>query len=373
MSDVPPPPPPPPPPGGWPPLSGWSAPQGGPPAGPGDVAPGWGGPGGWPRPPGSAPYPGWVGAGPPPPPGSGRFRAHGVGELLDSAFTLYRRNVRLIIAITAVAQVPLALVSYAAYQLTGVAGATAQLQQLTTTHLTPAQLGQQFQALLPTFVALFAVLLGVALVQALVVQPIATAAMTRAVADTYLDQPVSVGSAYRAVRRRLASILAVSALLALIAIAGIAATFGLLLGVVLLFGPAGLVLWVLILPVTLLLAVFLYARWLFATPIVVLERSGAVAAMRRSWGLVAGSTLRVIGITTLVGIITGILNAIVTGLLTVLTQFGDANVQLVLSQLARLIAAVVIQPIGFIVVVLLYYDQRIRREAFDIEMLAATL
>ncbi len=45
----------------------------------------------------------------------------------------------------------------------------------------------------------------------------------------------------------------------------------------------------------------------------------------------------------------------------------------ILTQLASLIVAVLIQPISFIVVVLLYYDLRIRREAFDIEMLAATI
>jgi ABC-type dipeptide/oligopeptide/nickel transport system permease subunit len=74
-----------------------------------------------------------------------------------------------------------------------------------------------------------------------------------------------------------------------------------------------------------------------------------------------------------VGIITGILSAIVSALLGVLTGVGDTNVQLVLSQLASLIVSILIQPITFIVVVLLYYDMRIRREAFDIEMLAANL
>jgi hypothetical protein len=57
----------------------------------------------------------------------------------------------------------------------------------------------------------------------------------------------------------------------------------------------------------------------------------------------------------------------------VVTQFGDDTVHLVLNQLASLIVSVLIQPISFIVVVLLYYDLRIRREAFDIEMLAASL
>jgi len=104
-----------------------------------------------------------------------------------------------------------------------------------------------------------------------------------------------------------------------------------------------------------------------------LERLGPIAALRRSWYLVRGATPRVFGIMLLVVIITSILSAIVGALLSVLTGVGDTNVQLVLTQLASLIVSILIQPITFIVVVLLYYDMRIRREAFDIEMLAANL
>jgi membrane-anchored glycerophosphoryl diester phosphodiesterase (GDPDase) len=133
------------------------------------------------------------------------------------------------------------------------------------------------------------------------------------------------------------------------------------------------VLLVLIFAATLFAVVFVYTRWLFAAPTVILEQLGPVAALRRSWRLVRGSTGRVFGITLLVGLITGILSGAVGALLSVVTQFGDDNVHLVLNQLATLIVSVLIQPISFIVVVLLYYDLRIRREAFDIEMLAASL
>jgi hypothetical protein len=303
-------------------------------------------------------------------PGSGRFRAQAVGELLDSAFTLYRRNLRLILAITAIAQLPLAMLRYITYQLTDFAGAQNRLQQLSASGTITSH---QLSTFASTFATVGVVFLGVLLVQSLVVQPIATAAMTRAVGDVYLDHPVSVGGAYRAVGQRLASVVAVALLLLLAGLAVLGVTAVLAIGFVYAAGSAGAALLLVLVPLTVFVFILMYTRWLFAAPIVILERLGAAAAMRRSWGLVRGSTARVFGIVLLVGIITGILSAIVSALLGVLTGVGDTNVQLVLSQLASLIVSILIQPITFIVVVLLYYDVRIRREAFDIEMLAANL
>jgi hypothetical protein len=347
MSASPPPPPPPPPQPGGPPQV-WT--------------PGWGA--------AQAPPPGWGWQQQPALPGSGRFRAQAVGELLDSAFTLYRRNVRLILSITAVVQLPLAVFSYIAYQLTGISSATTRLQQLSANGVvTP----QELTSVTSTLFTLLGVVIGIGLLQALVVQPIATAAMTRAVGDIYLDQPASLGSSYRAVGQRLGSVVGVSMLLFGFGILLFGVAFGIVAGAVYAFGSSGAAIVIIVLPVVVVLLIVMYTRWLFAAPIVMLERAGARAALRRSWQLVRGSTARVFGITLLVGLITGILGAIVGALLNVLTQFGDESIRLLLTQLASLIVAILIQPISFIVVVLLYYDVRIRKEAFDIEMLAATI
>jgi hypothetical protein len=303
-------------------------------------------------------------------PGSGRFRAQAVGELLDSAFTLYRRNVRLILAITAVVQLPLALFSYLAYQLTGFSSTLTQLQQVSGSGTITSQ---QLSDVSSSLIRVLAVIVAVGLLQALVVQPIATAAMTRAVGDVYLGSTPTVGGAYGAVGRRIGSVVAVSLLLFLAGVGLFAVAFGLAIGAIYAFGSSGAALLIVLIPALIFVVILVYTRWLFAAPIVILERIGARAALRRSWQLVRGSTPRVLGITLLVGLITGILSAIVSALLSVVTQFGDENVRLILSQLASLIVAVLIQPISFIVVVLLYYDLRIRREAFDIEMLAANL
>jgi hypothetical protein len=347
----PPPPPPPPPPGGWPPATGW-------PVTPPPSPPGWGSPPAW----------GWQQQ--PALPGSGRFRAQAVGELLDSAFTLYRRNLRLILSITAVVQLPLAVFSYVVYQLTGISAANARLRQLSASgSITPQQLADVKSSL----ITVFSVLIAIGLLQALVVQPIATAAMTRAVADVYLDQPATVGGAYRAVGRRIGAVVGVAAILLGVGIALFAVAFGLFFGALYTFGQSGAALLIVLVPAVVFAAILIYTRWLFAAPIVILERVGARAALRRSWQLVRGTTPRVFGITLLVGVITGILSAIVGALLGVATQFGDESVRLILNQFATLVVAVLIQPISFIVVVLLYYDLRIRKEAFDIEMLAANI
>ena len=359
MSASPPPPPPPPPPpqGGWPPLPGWGAPQ-------------WGPPPGWAPAPVAGGPPVWGWGQQPALPGSGRFRAQAVGELLDSAFTLYRRNFRLIVAITAVVQVPLTLFSYIVYQLTGFEGAVTRLRQLTAGGTITQQ---QLSDLKSPLITLAAVGVAVFLVQTLLVQPVATAAMTRAVGDIYLDKPTSVGAVYTAVAHRIGAVIGVSVLLFLVGVGIVAAVFVLSLGAVVAAGQAGAVLLLVIVPAALFAVIVFYTRWLFAAPIVILERLGPVAALRRSWGLVRGSTGRVLGITLLVGLITGILSTVVGALLSVATQFGDDNVRLILNQLATLIADVLILPISLIVIVLLYYDLRIRREAFDIEMLAANL
>jgi len=119
---------------------------------------------------------------------------------LDSAFTLYRRNLGLILAITAVVQVPLALFSYVIYRLTGITSASARLRQLSANGTFTAQ---QLTDLRTAITTVLGVVLGIGLVQLLVIQPIATAAMTRAVGDVYIDQPATFGAAYRAVGHRI--------------------------------------------------------------------------------------------------------------------------------------------------------------------------
>jgi hypothetical protein len=93
----------------------------------------------------------------------------------------------------------------------------------------------------------------------------------------------------------------------------------------------------------------------------------------RSWNLVSGLFWRILGIRLLLGLITAVISGIVVFLLTLAGLALDANGRFVLQEVASALAAVFVSPITYIAVTLLYYDARIRKEAFDIEMLAQTL
>ena len=136
MTDQPPPSPPPadlgaPPPAWGSPPAGWGSPPpgwGSPPPGwgrnlrDGAPPPGWGGPPpGWGTPPGWGSQPGWNPGHIPAQVGSGRFRSMSVGEWLDATFTMYRRNFVLIASISAVVQIPYAVLTWLLFEITGVA------------------------------------------------------------------------------------------------------------------------------------------------------------------------------------------------------------------------------------------------------------
>src|ERR1700683_1931060 len=203
MADPPPPPPPPPaglgaqPPVWGAPPTGWGAP----PPGWGGAPPGWGGaPPGW-----GGPQPGWNPGFMPTQVGSGRFRSMSVGEWLDATFTLYRRNFVLIASISAVVEIPYALLTLLLFEVSGIAGfVTSPFGTLNPQTVTPAQ----EIARLNSLVGAFAVSAGVLLLAALIVFPLGAAATARAVSDRYLDRVPSLSASYRAAFGRLRSLVA---------------------------------------------------------------------------------------------------------------------------------------------------------------------
>src|ERR1035441_1218123 len=177
-----------------------------PPADLGAPPPGWGSPPpGWGTPPGArgAPQPGWNPGLRPSQVGSGRFRSMSVGEWLDATFTLYRRNFALIASISAVVQVPYALLTWLLFELTGVAAfVRSPFSSFSTQTITPAQ----EQQLLNSYLGVLGVTLGLVLVSLLVIVPLGEAATTRAVSDRYLDRTSSLLSAYQAAWSRLGAL-----------------------------------------------------------------------------------------------------------------------------------------------------------------------
>jgi hypothetical protein len=307
--------------------------------------------------------------------GSGRFRAMNLGELLDAVFSLYRRNFVLIAAISAIVQVPYAIVSYVLYQVAGYSALQSQLQNAEQSLANPAQPPTPDQ-LQPVFNALGPLLLVsglVSLVAIFVVLPLAEAATTRAVSDRYLDRPASIGSSYAAAFRRLGALVVQSLILTLGFAAVIAATFALSLLLAAVLGAASIPLIVVVWIGVLVLGVMVYVRTSLAPPAIVLERQSGWRGLERSWHLVSGLFWRLFGIRLLLGLITAVISGIVVAILTLAGLGLDANGRFVLQEVASAVAAVFVSPITYIAVTLLYYDARIRKEGFDIEMLAQTL
>jgi hypothetical protein len=359
MPEAPPPPEPPPAPGYLPPPPLY------PPAGWGVAPGGYGAPGYGQPPPGFMPY-GWIPA--QGPVGSGRFRAMSLGELLDAVFSLYRRNFLLIAAISAVVQVPYAVISTALLELTG---AYTFISRSSTFTVTPGQ-----QTLSPEqvqqFVGLSVVEVVLALLTTLVVLPLAIAATTRAVSDRYLDNETSLGASYRAAFARFGALMWQSFLLFAGAVGLLVALSGVvLLGVLL--GPAGILLTLAGIVGAVVVLLMVYVRTSLAAPAIVLEHLSGWDGLKRSWNLVHGHSWRIFGIRLLIVLITAIISGIVATLLSLAGSGLDSNGQFLVTEVAGAFASVFVSPITYIAVTLLYYDTRIRKEGFDIEMLARSL
>ena len=131
---------------------------------------------------------------------------------------------------------------------------------------------------------------------------------------------------------------------------------------------------------------WLMIRFSLASPALMLEKQGVVKSMGRSAKLVRGSWWRVFGIQLLAAIIANIVASIVvipfsfvaaalsgdgvTGLLDGGT--GDLGwTFLIVSGIGSVIGSMLTFPITAGVTVLLYIDQRIRREALDLDLARA--
>jgi hypothetical protein len=312
--------------------------------------------------------PGWNAAPAAPPVGYGRFRPLGIGELLDASFVLYRRNLLLLVAISAVVQVPFVVLNLVIFQLLGVgagldaAGTPGFLGTNSSGTLTDAQLSAAKGLVIYTVI--------VVAVQMFVVLPLSLAAMCRAVSDRYLDRPASLGSSYVAAVRRGGSLLG-AILLLLLVVAGlsVAAIAGVVL--VALAGPIGIVPaiallfgWLLSLP---LLAV---RSTLFAQAIVV-EGVGSLTGLRRSWRLTHRFFWRTFAILVVVFVLQSVVGLVLQAPVGLVVS-GTGAQQLV-GQAIGGVTTVFVSPLSLIALTLVYYDLRIRKEAFDIEMLAASL
>ncbi|MFN2400168.1 MAG: hypothetical protein ABR543_16255 [Gemmatimonadaceae bacterium] len=112
----------------------------------------------------------------------------------------------------------------------------------------------------------------------------------------------------------------------------------------------------------------LFARTFAVQAVVVLENKGIREAFRRSAYLAGGHFWKIIGVTGLTWVISFVVH---TGaiLLLYLSLDFDPAVPSMLGTLASVIITALTYPLVGVVVTLLYYDMRIRKEGLDISMM----
>ena len=108
-------------------------------------------------------------------------------------------------------------------------------------------------------------------------------------------------------------------------------------------------------------------------PALLFERIGPGAALRRSFGLVKGRWWKVC-VTLLVGVLlVSFLGGIIQGILLVVPSLlaeGNDAVAAFSSVVANTLGGVLTTPFTAAIVALIYFDQRVRKEGFDLQLLA---
>ena len=118
--------------------------------------------------------------------------------------------------------------------------------------------------------------------------------------------------------------------------------------------------------------VWLYVAWAFAMPALLVEGLRGRGALRRSFELVKGRWWRTFGIIAFGFILVGVFSGIVQAIFLVGIVFEPDNhaLVLVLSGLSGAVGLVIGTPFQAALLTVVYFDLRVRKEGFDLELLA---
>lgn len=248
------------------------------------------------------------------------FEPMGVGELLDRAFRLYAANFPLMVGIAAVAFVPQFFVQVLA--------------------VLPIPAPSSFVAVLAASFGILAFLVG-----SLIVAPLATGATTKALSERYLGREVTIGEALRAAWSRVGVLLLTQFIVGLIVI----------LGFMLFIVPG--ILWM--------------CSYALVAPVVMLETTNLGEVRLRSWELVSGNRGKVFVILLVIVAIQSFAGAAGNFALLVLEEGSLAAG--VFSVVFLSVVGLLVYPLQTIAITLLYYDLRIRKEGFDLDLLSQAI
>jgi len=285
-----------------------------------------------------------------------------MGQILDQAIRIYRRNFLRFVGLVAIVQVPLALLQMGLSYLTLSGLLTGMLSPTSSTEYgLPYTLGPGY------FLGLLGSVITGACTQILL-YGVAGGALSRCVVGQYLGESLTLTGALRRISRLVPRLIGAVAFALVLSLA--VGIWSIIPCVGWLSGPG-------------LLAFFFMAVVPLIAPAVVIEGRPALPALRRAWDLVRRRFWWVLGFV----LILYLFNLLVVGgpgaIVTAILQAGaggalasrDPNlaivVQTVVQTLAALILSLIYLPLQLTCMVLMYLDLRVRTEGLDLALQTA--
>jgi hypothetical protein len=268
------------------------------------------------------------------------LRPLSLGEMLDRTFSVYRDHFKLFVGIFVVPQLVTFAVSF---------GMQVIMHAATSSSTAAPIAGISMLLYMPVYFA--AIMVAYALGQA---------ATVYAVSQVYLDRPTTIGQSYSFIRSRFWSIFAVILLVSIAS--GVGAVVGL---IALLIGA-------IVIPVL----IILYSA--LAVPITVLEGRDPIESIRRSYILVKDDLGRIFVIWVLFFVIQIAASLLISIPAIVIAQTFTQHGQVPLwfnamTDLGTFIVGILVSPLLTIALSIVYYDERVRKEAFDMQFMMAAM
>jgi len=258
-----------------------------------------------------------------------QLRPLSVGEVLDASFKIVRQSFGVLAGCVIVVALPLNIIDTLV---------TASTQEnafnIDSTRGSDVSTGTVVAGLLVSFAL------------AVVLSALAAAACFRAVSSLYLGERPTIGGSLSFAAARLGPVI----LLAFLYFLGLIPAFLLL-----------------VIP-----GIWLSIAWTVSFPALLSEGLGPAAALRRSFGLVKGRWWPTFGTVLVMNIIVGVISSIIVGILTatLIASTASEATAAVISTIANTLSAVVTLPISAAVLTVLYFDLRVRKEGYDLQLLA---
>ena len=251
----------------------------------------------------------------------------GIGDILDETFRMYKNNFLVFVGIIAVIEIPIAVVGF--------------FTDLESNYLVKI------------------VWLGVSVIIMGMIYPLMNAVLTRAISRRYMGEQIQIMNSYKFLKGKVIMFILTSL------------TAGVLIGL-------GFI--ALIFP-----GIILALRYALISPVMALEGKTGMDALKRSSELMKKNQgkymlllLIMMGLALVIVMCVGIPFGILNFLLLSREQMpAESSLPLLMAAIinfiTRILQAVILTPVWMTAMTLFYYDVRVRKEGFDMEMLSNNL